>query len=289
MRALSLLPVLLLAGPVIAWQGRVHKVDATGVTVYSTEAVRISPGKHVFFLRAGKVSGEGEVLEVLHTQVRVRLVRGVAEKHLMVSDVVPGTGDAADAANRALLAAVERDDKFAVIDALKAGASGAAKSPSGRPAILIAAANNNADIVNLLMVARADVNAPGIWGETALMVAVQNNNIPIIRILLNAGADLARRDAAGSTALCLSVRSGSPELVKLLVSSGADPNLPNTSGETPLWLATEQDRPEIASILLSLGAKVSQKNKTGLTPLAVARRRKQATLIQILEAAGAQD
>lgn len=286
---LVFLLVGLISGPLAAWQGRVHKVDSGGVTVYSPDAARLSPGKRVVFLREGKVAGEGEVVEVLHTQVRVRLIRGTAERNLVVSDVIPGPNEAANAADLALVAAVERDDETGVIYALKGGATGAAKSQNGRPAILFATANNNPAIIKRLLAARADINAPGIWGETAVMVATQNKNTGLVKMLVRSGADLAIRDASGSTVLCLAVRHGSEDLVRFLVISGADPNLPNSSGETPLWLATEQDRPEIVSLLLSLGARVGEKNKAGLSPLAVARRRNQATLIQILEAAGAKD
>ncbi|MFO7169478.1 MAG: ankyrin repeat domain-containing protein [Chloroflexota bacterium] len=82
-----------------------------------------------------------------------------------------------------------------------------------------AAAGDHLDVVNLLIVAGADVNARDGSGFTPLHAAAQNGNTAIVRALLNAGADPQAQQGAGRTPLALALEAGKQGAADLLRSS----------------------------------------------------------------------
>lgn len=96
-------------------------------------------------------------------------------------------------------------------------------SPDGWTAIHVAAAEGRPAIVEALIEARANVNARLPSGETPLILASQFNtagHADVMRLLLRARADANVADKGGFTALYVAVHS--PEMVRLLLAHGAD-------------------------------------------------------------------
>ncbi len=89
-------------------------------------------------------------------------------------------------------------------------------------------------LMNFLLAAGADVNAPSRSGRTALMEAVECHDEAVVQQLLAAGADVNAMSADGLTALKLAAAAGWTEMFELLINRGADPELNCPGGPSTL-------------------------------------------------------
>jgi ankyrin repeat protein len=123
-------------------------------------------------------------------------------------------------------------------------------------------------IVDLLLRAGADANAPNRLSVTPLYLAAQNGNAPMIRRLLDAGANANQIDATtGETILMVATRSGDAESVRTLLQAGANPNATEPQLQvTPLMLAAESGHTGAVRALLDQEADVHARTRTGATP-----------------------
>jgi ankyrin repeat protein len=123
--------------------------------------------------------------------------------------------------------------------------------------------------VRLLLEANADVNAVDSYQkQTALMRAAAEGHAEVIQTLLEAKADpnkkahitgLEERKHAdhatgGFTALMFAARNGHENAIRALIKGGADPKLTNGDGATPTIIAIVNDRLDLAKTLVELGA-----------------------------------
>ncbi|OAA79789.1 Ankyrin repeat-containing domain protein [Akanthomyces lecanii RCEF 1005] len=112
------------------------------------------------------------------------------------------------------------------------------------------------DVVELLLNAGADVNAPPapIKSNTALQSAVDNENARLVRLFVSKGVDVNGPPSPeyGATALQRAVMVGSMPIFVLLLENGADVNAPAAlvSGRTALEAAAEYGRLDMSHILL---------------------------------------
>ncbi|KAF4234681.1 hypothetical protein CNMCM8980_003802 [Aspergillus fumigatiaffinis] len=175
---------------------------------------------------------------------------------------------------------------------------------SYKPAILIAAENENWEVVQLLLEEGAAVNAslkkcpPKVldheldkhdWDSanlavfTPLQAVVSKENITMTRMLLRAGAHIDERPEGkyGHTALQISAMVGNKRITEILLRKGADVNAPAGvyRGRTALQAATIHSDTTVLSILLRHGADVN-------SPPAL---REGKTALQIAVAAGNSD
>jgi len=105
---------------------------------------------------------------------------------------------------------------------LDAGAEIDAKDSSGRPALMYAASGPFVETVGLLLKRGADVNVQGtLEGFTPLMTAAAEGLADVVRILLVARADRDIRDKDGDTALTFAKQNGHSEVAALLESPPA--------------------------------------------------------------------
>jgi ankyrin repeat protein len=92
-------------------------------------------------------------------------------------------------------------------------------------ALAYASGTGRAEVVKVLLSAKASVNAKDDDGYTALMEASLQGHTEVVKVLLAAGADPNVRASYGDTALIQAAQHGHVDVVKLLLSSSADPNV----------------------------------------------------------------
>jgi uncharacterized protein len=196
--------------------------------------------------------------------------------------------------------AVERDDLEMAELLIRAGARVAARTREGVTPLQLAATNGSAPMIDRLLKAGADPNAPLTpAGDTAVMMAARTGKPDVIRALVEAGANVnAKENWGGTTALMWAVSEGHAEAARLLLSAGADVNARShyvaaangrgfegrtpvaTRAEpkveefasgwlTPLMLASREGDVELARILVEAGADVNAVAGDGKTALAL--------------------
>jgi uncharacterized protein len=152
---------------------------------------------------------------------------------------------------------------------LKAGADPNAALPGGETPLMTAARTGTAGAVKALLAAGARVDGKDDRrGQTALMWAAAEGHAAIVQDLIEARADLHARVPSGFTPLLFAVRSGRSDAVRVLLQAGADVNetvpvegrrrgyggrVP-PAGATPLLIAVTNAHYELAAMLLDAGA-----------------------------------
>jgi uncharacterized protein len=129
----------------------------------------------------------------------------------------------------------------------------------GQTALMWAAAEGHAAVVQELIAAKADFRTRLPSGFTPLLFAVREGRLPVVRVLLEAGADVnetipvdgakrrgygGRLPAAGTSALLLAVMNAHFELASELLDAGANPNL-DLTGYTVLHAITAVRKPGV--------------------------------------------
>ena len=148
------------------------------------------------------------------------------------------------------------------------------------PALLIAAKNNNEELVKLLLNKGAKSNRKGkIY--TPLMVA----NDKISALLLEKGANIEATTKEGKTALYIATTQGDLNKVKYLLKQGANNNVKDSMGTTPLLALLNEpteNKLAITKELLSYGADINAQDKEGNTPLILAVSHDDPTLTNLM-------
>jgi uncharacterized protein len=166
---------------------------------------------------------------------------------------------------------------------------------------------DDADMVDRLVAAGADVNARNDYGATPLSQAAVVGNVRVIKRLLGAGADVEAANADGQTALMVLARSSNVEAAKLLLKRGAKVDSREAWREqTALMWAAAEGQPTMVGLLIEKGADVNARSKVnewerqvtaeprhqarpagGFTPLLYAARRGCVECARLLVKAGA--
>jgi ankyrin repeat protein len=141
-----------------------------------------------------------------------------------------------------------------------------------------------ADVAKMCELFPELINESDSRGFTPLIIAAYNNQGEIVRILLQAGADSSIGDRSGNTALMGAIFKGYDAIADMLLEAGADPNVQNGQGATALTFAATFHRNSLAERLLQAGADKSIADAFGKTPLDHARVQDNAVLVQLLEA-----
>lgn len=87
-------------------------------------------------------------------------------------------------------------------------------------------------------------------GETMLHFAVNKCNADIVQLLIKAGADVNKKQANGNTPMHHAAAWGRVDIAKLLIQAGADPTIATPRGPTPLLDAVWHGRAEMVKLLL---------------------------------------
>ena len=171
----------------------------------------------------------------------------------VLSVTASGTGRANDL--RVVNAAMN-GDREAVRNLIKEAADVNSALGDGTTAIHWAATNADAEMVQVLIYAGANIHATTrISGYTPLFMAAKRGAASVIDVLLNSGSDVNVGAINAMTPLMFAALSGDRESVRLLLEKGADPNAKESEhGQTSLILAAAYDRADVIEELVGHGA-----------------------------------
>lgn len=147
--------------------------------------------------------------------------------------------------------------------------------------------NANRDMVQVLLWAKADVNARDKYGETVLMMLSEKVTSEIVWDLINAGAKVNVRDNDGDTALISVAEVNNPDVLKTLLDAGAKVNGSNNDGKTALMMAASSGLVNNLRALILAGADVNARDKDGKTALMYAVDNDERAAARFLKAHGA--
>ncbi|MBE0612829.1 MAG: ankyrin repeat domain-containing protein [Burkholderiales bacterium] len=137
---------------------------------------------------------------------------------------------------------------------LAAGADCNQRNADGATALMLAAHAGNLELVNALIAAGADVNATDERGWGPLTKAVYNADLDrgfadIVQILIDAGADLEAPIGFGVRPLMLAAGYGETAVVESLLKAGADVLARNEGGLTALMMVKQKHYVDVINLL----------------------------------------
>mmetsp|Transcript_19577 Transcript_19577/g.17773 ORF Transcript_19577/g.17773 Transcript_19577/m.17773 type:complete len:386 (-) Transcript_19577:963-2120(-) len=159
------------------------------------------------------------------------------------------------------------------------------KTKKGRSLLHIACSKQNYDMVLMLLMRGADINAKDFTdvrkgskrdGITPLMLCIQLKEENIGRLLIESGCSLEVTNPQGLGILHLCALHGCPRIANLAVDMGADVNQLSKDQDTPLMFALRIGSTASLSVALALVDKNADLHKpdiNGLTPLKLAHER----------------
>lgn len=119
------------------------------------------------------------------------------------------------------------------------------------------------DDIRVPIYAADDIDATDKYGRTALMLAAGNNNPDMVRLLLENGADADREDSHGLTALWMAVDNDYLNVAKELIDAKANLEIGDNYDRTPLYIAVQRRLPRMVKLLVDAGADVDALDKDG--------------------------
>ena len=179
--------------------------------------------------------------------------------------------------------------RFAMLSAIGAISLSAFLAAAPSAPVADAAMQGNRDAVRSLLKQAADVNAAQGDGMTALHWAATKNDAELVQTLLFAGANVRATTRIGSyTPLIVAAKSGSGAVIAPLLKSGADPNGATANGTTALMLAAASGNIDVVTRLIEAGAEVNASEPVrGLTPAMFAAASNRAAVLTLLADNGA--
>ena len=162
------------------------------------------------------------------------------------------------AATSTLADAAERGDAAAVADLLRRHVDVNSAQADGMTALHWAALNGNANMVGVLLTAKAAVDPVTRLGDyTPLHLAAERGHAAVVTRLLTAGGKATALTSTGVQPIHLAADAGSIAALGALLDKGADVNAKDTThGRTPLIFAASKDRIDAIKLLISRGANV---------------------------------
>jgi ankyrin repeat protein len=140
-----------------------------------------------------------------------------------------------------------------------------------------------ADVMKICELLPQLINKQDAKGFTPLIIAAYNDQPEIVSLLLKNGAAVDAQDAAGNTALMGASFKGYIKVAEQLLAAGADVNLCNTQGAPALTFAATFGRLEIARLLLENGAAITYADSRGKTSLAHALMQENDEMVALLQ------
>ena len=176
------------------------------------------------------------------------------------------------------------------------------RNPEGTPAMHLAAAKKDIQIIQSLCDLGCDLNqtdkhgqkpisSDSLFGRDILMKAVASKkpNVSFILKILQCGVKVNAEDGKGQTALFKACEGGNENkrLVRTLLDQGADIHHRDHEGNTPIIVTCKHPSLDIVEVLCAEGANVDDKNNVGTCPILHAASRHKEHLLKYLLQKGA--
>ena len=146
-----------------------------------------------------------------------------------------------------------------------------------------AAGNGELDAVMDFHAKGADINYKYDNLGTALIAAASENYAPVVDYLLKKSADVSLTNMFNQTALHISIRQGADNAISLKLMKAAAPiNGRDTHGATPSFYAAQNANADILEALAEKCADFTLANKRGVTPLMQATMASHTEAIDVL-------
>jgi len=120
----------------------------------------------------------------------------------------------------------------------------------GRTALFYAAIDGDANTIESLLDAGADVDVQTSLGKTPLMAATYKHNLEAVKLLIQRGANINLQDHLGWTALFHAAWNNNEVLAKLLLKREAEYTSPDVHGYSASSIAVSKGNQTVASLLL---------------------------------------
>ncbi len=165
-----------------------------------------------------------------------------------IANVLISSGATEGSNNDNLIFYVNKKNYLGVESMVRTGASPNAKSPKGFPAITAAAALGDLQILNLLVLYKANIEATDPDGSTALITAVKYRHEDIANFLIDKGADINAKNKFDETPLFWAAYNGLAPITDVLLNAKADATVKNRDGYTPYKVAEIQKKEDVITV-----------------------------------------
>jgi len=158
-----------------------------------------------------------------------------------------------------LASLIQRGDRRAALDRIRAGADVNEAQPDGTRPIHWAVFKVDYELLDALIARKAKADVTNEFGDTPLAEAVKVADRRMVKALLDAGAGVESPNLDGETALMLAIKTGAVPVVQMLIDAGARVNaIEKEHNQTPLMYAAsaKTNAGAMVRLLLSKGADV---------------------------------
>ena len=180
---------------------------------------------------------------------------------------------------------IESEQESLLIDAIQADHVGIEdRDCVDRTPLMVALEFRRTSLVRTLLSLGANPNGKSNDGKTCLSHAIDADDAESLDLLLEAGADIEQIGSSFLTPLALAAVRGNVKMIEHLLRRGANIEARGEMEETPLIQACFFGQAEAVASLLRHGANRSAKDSFGNTALVVAHERGGPTVVRVLSA-----
>ena len=115
--------------------------------------------------------------------------------------------------------------------------------------LMTASCEGNKDVVDFLLLNKADVNARNDYCITAMLLAAMEGHVEVVEALAGGGGRVGAVGDDGRTALHYAAKEGHLTTVQTLLTHGAEPGVKAKDGSTAGDMATQEGHHEVADVL----------------------------------------
>jgi len=156
------------------------------------------------------------------------------------------------------------------------------KRTDGYAAIHMAAQQGSVEAIQVLIANKVHLDLLTSRG-TAIDIAINNNRTEIVTLLIKAGADIhIKMSICKAIPIHFAAREGQLEITKMLLDYGSHVNQVCINSATPLHFAAEKGHMDIIKLLLTRGADATLKLDNGLTALDIAKHHNHHAIVELL-------